>query len=1026
MKKKPCNTTIKKLLTFFTAFILSAYSYAQPPYTSNDQALFGRALGYAVDVTELPTHAYLWNQGMNFTCWNGDLSCTHSFAIGSKNHPVIAEEGHGNYQWVAALCRYEKQHGIWGRELGAPAYYYANVIAPKMTALRDARAAGDYSAAKDIAESLRCVWAFDALTAIATPRVNAHINIAGQITNNAGDAAFYNGLTCATAGDRWHTEANINHDAHGEYLSWALDWQGRSVSPVRNLLTSNGKWWQEITAQLGGKAYYTQSMDPEVFGLNATDRQKLIDVVNGDVNAAKWAAQVVAGFGTWKDPNVNVADCYVKMRLRRTSLGTETVYFNSTNGNKPTQAAAQIFFNGDYYSIRPAFYHGVGANHGYSCWVANGLIQADCPGDGAYVSIPEMGGSNLWQVDIDGSSIIFNGVNLSGAAPANYPATQDVGVTAILAPTATLLNDTVTPKVTIKNYGSTTVNNVYISFTLNGGLTWVTTWRGTLAAGASTNVFLHQAPVSQGTYTLVAYTGGPNYEGDSNTANDSHTMVFNVSPSTQTIDAGISAIVNPTSSITADSILPIAKLRNFGQANLTSAYISYKLDNGNAVTLPWTGSLAPAATFNFSFPKIPIAPGTHTLQVYSSQPNGQADANASNDSKTLVFNVISPYLTDVEAVAVSQPLTNGCATNIQPQLVIQNLGPVQLFQISINYRVDANSVVSATYTVPIGSGLLSGASMAIFGAATTVGTGVHTLKMWVSNPNNVGDLDNSNDTLMTAFTVATSGQSLPFSEDFENITPGLIPATWTLFNADAFDEWFVYATQNNKAAALNNHDYANANNTKDELLMPVLDLTGNSQAWLSFDYSHSSQPNATKFDSLEVLISTDCGTTYTSVWSKGGTSLNTVPDQSAIFIPTGPQDYLNAQVNLSAYTSFTEAIIKFINWSNMGNSTLVDNVNVTTTQSSAVHENNSASAFQVFPVPASDFITVAYQLQKQSDVKIQLVNALGEIVESKYYGSQNAGKSLYQFDLSQINTGMYQLIISSGEITKSKKISVVK
>jgi len=1023
--KTSCLFHSIKFFGILSFYISSLTLFAQPPYADNNQALFGRCLGLGVDGSDLPTPSHLWGPGMNFTCWNGNVGCNNNYAIGSQNHPVIAEAARGNYQWVAALCRYEKQHGIFGRELGAPAYYFANVLAAKMVALRDARAAGNYSDAKDIAESLRCVWALNALIAIPTARKNVWQNLHGQIYTNAGDQSWYTGLTCASAGDRWHTETNINHDTHGEYLSWALDWPGRSNSS-NNLLNSNGKWWGEITAQLGGLPYFTQSMAPEVFGLNAAERQKLQDVVNGDVNAAKWAAQVVAGFGTWKDPNVPVQNCYVKMRIRRTSLGAEMVYFNSTNGNKPTQAATQVLFNGDYNSIRPANYHGVGANNGYTCWVANGLIQADCPGDGAYVSMSELGGNIDWQMDVDGSVLVFNGTTLTAAAPASYPNTPDVGISAILTPGTTLLNDTLIPKVTVKNYGTVNVNNIYVSYQLNNGLMLTSTWRGTLAPGASVNVTLHDMPVTQGQYTLAVYTGGPNYQTDNNTGNDIKTLIFNISPSTQTIDAGISSIVNPTSSITVDSLQPIAKLKNFGQANLTSATILYKLDNGSPVTLPWTGNLAPGATINFTFSKIPIAPGTHTLQAYTSQPNNQTDANTNNDSKTVTFTVVSPYLTDVEAVSVSQPLVYGCATTIQPQLVMQNLGPYELFQISINYRIDANPVVSATYSVPMGTGLTSGSAMAIAGAASTANAGTHTIKMWVSNPNNVGDLDNSNDTVYFVFTIVASGLPIPFTEDFENVTPGLIPANWSLFNPDAFNEWFVYAMQTNRAAAFNNLAYTNAQNAKDELLMPDLDLTGSSTAWLTFDYSHASQPGSIKFDSLEVLISTDCGVSFTSLWGLGGTGLNTAPDQSAIFIPAGPQDYMNAQINLGAYTQFSNAIIKFINWSNAGNSTLVDNVNISNSQT-GIQTGQEALTINVFPNPTNGYLQVNCYLQKKSELKVKLVNMLGETIKEINYEDKAPAFSRIEMDLSDYEPGVYYLWVNTGMgDALSKKIIVAR
>lgn len=1018
---------MKKLL--LTAVVLNLFSciILAQPYADNNEACFNRAKGKGIPYSDLPEQSKIWKQGMNFTCWNGDMSCNNKYAIGSQNHPVMAAMGWGDYKWMAQLCRYEKGHGIFGRELGAPAYYYANVVACKIMALRDARAAGAYTDAKDISESLRCSWAYDALVAAATPRKNCWINLHGQIYTNSGDAATYNGLTVAAAGDRWHTEDNISSDSHGIFLSWALDWQPRSTSPSKNLLTSNGGWWQENTAHCTGVPYYNQATDPEAFGLTAADRQKLVDCVNGDASAALYAAQIVANFGTWKDPGVFqlVPDCYHKIRMRKTSLGAEIIYFNATNGNKPCQSATQIFNNGDYKSIRPNFYHGTGANSGYTCWVANGLIQADAPGDGAYVSMPEMGGTILWQVDIDGSEVKFNGNIVTPAGQATYPTGPDVGVTAFVDPAASFTGTTVTPKVTIKNFGNVTLNHVYVSYQLDNGPMWTTTWNGSLAPNATANVTLWQAPVTNGTYVLDVYTGGPNWRKDANPANDMQSMTFTVGGGpTQVLDAGINIVVSPTSSVTDDSIQPVGKIKNFGTTALTSASVSYKINNGTPVTLPWSGNLASAASVNYTFPKVAIAPGTYTIQIYTSNPNNGTDADATNNAKSLVFNVASPYILDAEAVSVGEPLALGCATSISPLMVVKNIGPLTMNQVTINYRIDAGPVVSKTYSV-VSGGLEVDSAMGLRGNVSTVTAGAHTLKMWTSIPNMVADADFTNDTVVSQFTVGTTGQALPFTENFENVIPGEIPATWTRYNPDAFEDWFVYGMTGNKAMAFNNYAYTGAINKKDNLTLPMLDLSTSSSAYLTFDLAHASRPAPTTYDSLEIRISTDCGATYQHVWGLGGPGLNTTFDDSTIFIPVGMQDYKNMTVDLSTYTTSNNAILRFINWSNNGNSTLIDNVNITTSVT-AVADVSSILSVNVFPNPAAESIQINTQFTQSGELKMKLVNSLGQIMEETNYGVQKGYHSA-RMDVKDYAPGIYNLLVFSGDNqVMTKKVIVSK
>src|SRR6185295_6592891 len=105
-----------------------------------------------------------------------------------------------------------------------------------------------------------------------------------------------------------------------------------------------------------------------------------------------------------------------------------------------------------------------------------------------------------------------------------------------------------------------------------------------------------------------------------------------------------------------------------------------------------------------TFPQVPIAPGTYTIQIYTNSPNGGTDGDLTNDSKSLVFNVTSPFITDAEAVSVGEPLALGCATAVAPLFVVKNDGPEIITTVTVNYQVDAGAVVSKTYSVA-GTGL---------------------------------------------------------------------------------------------------------------------------------------------------------------------------------------------------------------------------------------------------------------------------------------------------------------------------------
>ena len=86
------------------------------------------------------------------------------------------------------------------------------------------------------------------------------------------------------------------------------------------------------------------------------------------------------------------------------------------------------------------------------------------------------------------------------------------------------------------------------------------------------------------------------------------------------------------------------KIKNNNTANITSLNVSYKLNGGTAVTVPWSGTMLGCDTLlvTFTGPKqLNILPGSNTLTVYTSQPNGIADVNTSNDTSYLALSTIT-------------------------------------------------------------------------------------------------------------------------------------------------------------------------------------------------------------------------------------------------------------------------------------------------------------------------------------------------------------------------------------------------
>lgn len=110
---------------------------------------------------------------------------------------------------------------------------------------------------------------------------------------------------------------------------------------------------------------------------------------------------------------------------------------------------------------------------------------------------------------------------------------------------------------------------------------------------------------------------------------------------TVTLDAKLESVVSPISVSCNTSVTPVVKIKNSGTNTLTSATVSYRIDNGAWVTQNWTGNLATGATANVSFAAVTVSEGTHTFRAKVESPNGGIDLNQANDSISTSFEILN-------------------------------------------------------------------------------------------------------------------------------------------------------------------------------------------------------------------------------------------------------------------------------------------------------------------------------------------------------------------------------------------------
>ena len=173
-----------------------------------------------------------------------------------------------------------------------------------------------------------------------------------------------------------------------------------------------------------------------------------------------------------------------------------------------------------------------------------------------------------------------------------------------------------------------------------------------------------------------------------------------------------------------------------------------------------------------------------------------------------------------------------------------------------------------------------------------------------------------------------TGNALPISEGFVAAT--FPPTNWSIVNGGNPITWVRDGGNGNAPTAASSAVFDNYNTDmtgdEDDLVMPPADFTGLTSAQLEFDVAYAPY-NGTLFDQLDVLISTDCGQSYTPIYSAAGTALQTEPAQTGAY--TAPTVWRTETIDLTAYIGNPKVDIIFRNISGYGQYLYLDNINLT-------------------------------------------------------------------------------------------------
>lgn len=442
------------------------------------------------------------------------------------------------------------------------------------------------------------------------------------------------------------------------------------------------------------------------------------------------------------------------------------------------------------------------------------------------------------------------------------------------------------------------------------------------------------------------------------------------------------------------------------------------LQNGTSLPLAWTIGQNQTFTVNCTLPSYIIDKSMVNFVGFIQNDNATtASRIVYQAARTTTVGVTN----DAAAVSIAGNYVS-CGTSYSPQITVKNNGTNPITSMTINPQLDATAGAPVGWTGSLAPGVSTVISMPVLSPSA----GAHTYSINISSVNGLADNNPANNTKSSAFGFVTSYFPAPLSEPFTLTT--FPPANWFLNNPDGGTATW---SRNGSVGAYSvaplgsaKYDFYN-NGTigdQDELYLTPSNFSGLTGMKMTFDVAYAQYTNEN--DKLEVMVSSNCGATWTTVYSKSGSVLSTAPSYSAgVFVPSATQ-WRSEVVSLSAYDNMPNVLVKMVTTSAYGNDMYVDNINLTSTTN--VKNNMSVyNNIDLYPNPAQNETYIRIVNAKAGDFNISVLNALGQIVTQKK-ASLESGNHDITLNTEGLSSGIYNVVIANQEGTVTKKLTISK